>query len=51
MVRVEDVMDELWFQPNGGLVDFLQFMYNTLDWLEGQLNEISEGGTYRTIGQ
>ncbi|KAG9291736.1 hypothetical protein G9A89_012021 [Geosiphon pyriformis] len=42
LITLEDVMEELQFGPNGGLIYCLEFLLNNLDWLEGELGEYDD---------
>jgi len=42
LITLEDVMEELQFGPNGGLIYCLEFLLNNLDWLEEQLGDYSD---------
>ncbi|CAG8578002.1 7471_t:CDS:2 [Paraglomus brasilianum] len=39
LITLEDVMDELHYGPNGGLIYCLEFLLNNIDWLEDELGE------------
>ena len=39
LITLEDVMEELHYGPNGGLIYCLEFLLNNIDWLEDELGE------------
>ncbi|EGG06912.1 uncharacterized protein MELLADRAFT_106395 [Melampsora larici-populina 98AG31] len=42
LISLEDVMEELEFGPNGGLVYCFEYLLNNLDWLQENLNSYDE---------
>ncbi|KAG0147691.1 hypothetical protein CROQUDRAFT_655904 [Cronartium quercuum f. sp. fusiforme G11] len=42
LISLEDVMEELEFGPNGGLVYCFEYLLNNLDWLQENLNTYDE---------
>lgn len=42
LVSLEDVMEELEFGPNGGLVYCFEYLLNNLDWLEDELGQYED---------
>ncbi|RUS17614.1 GPN-loop GTPase [Endogone sp. FLAS-F59071] len=39
LITLEDVMDELQYGPNGGLIYCMEFLLNNIDWLEEKLGD------------
>ncbi|CAG8476197.1 22955_t:CDS:2 [Gigaspora rosea] len=42
LITLEDVMEELQYGPNGGLIYCLEFLLNNIDWLEDELGEYED---------
>ncbi|KAM3579786.1 hypothetical protein VKS41_007867 [Umbelopsis sp. WA50703] len=42
LITLEDVMEELDFGPNGGLIYCLEFLLNNMDWLEEELGDYED---------
>ncbi|CAG8705039.1 17298_t:CDS:2, partial [Racocetra persica] len=42
LITLEDVMEELQYGPNGGLIYCLEFLLNNMDWLEEELGEYED---------
>ncbi|TPX47737.1 hypothetical protein SeLEV6574_g02478 [Synchytrium endobioticum] len=42
LITLEDVMGELKFGPNGGLIYCMEYLMNNLDWFEEELNEYDD---------
>ncbi|CAG8448349.1 11589_t:CDS:2 [Acaulospora colombiana] len=42
LITLEDVMEELQYGPNGGLIYCLEFLLNDMDWLEEELGEYED---------
>lgn len=42
LINLTDVMEELEFGPNGGLVYCFEYLLNNLDWLEDELGEYED---------
>ncbi|KAJ3353449.1 GPN-loop GTPase 3 [Kappamyces sp. JEL0680] len=42
LIGLDDVMDELGFGPNGGLVYAMEYLMENLDWLEEQLGDFED---------
>ncbi|CAG8553506.1 13179_t:CDS:2, partial [Dentiscutata heterogama] len=42
LITLEDVMEELQYGPNGGLIYCLEFLLNNMDWLEDELGEYED---------
>ncbi|KAI8579391.1 hypothetical protein K450DRAFT_241895 [Umbelopsis ramanniana AG] len=42
LITLEDVMEELDYGPNGGLIYCLEFLLNNLDWLEEELGDYED---------
>ncbi|ORY06299.1 hypothetical protein K493DRAFT_333186 [Basidiobolus meristosporus CBS 931.73] len=42
LITLEDVMDELDYGPNGGLIYCLEFLLNNIDWLEEELGDYED---------
>ncbi|KAJ2001847.1 hypothetical protein GGI04_001752 [Coemansia thaxteri] len=42
LITLEDVMDELGYGPNGGLVYCFEFLMENMDWLEEQLGDYED---------
>ncbi|CAG8604204.1 12036_t:CDS:2 [Funneliformis mosseae] len=42
LITLEDVMEELQYGPNGGLIYCLEFLLNNMDWLEEELGEYDD---------
>lgn len=43
LISVEDVMKEMGYGPNGGLVYCMEYLLENIDWLSEQLQEFREG--------
>lgn len=42
LVTLEDVMEELEYGPNGGLVYCMEFLVGNMDWLEDELDDFDD---------
>lgn len=42
LITLEDVMSELHYGPNGGLIYCLEFLLNNMDWLEEELDNFDD---------
>ncbi|KAI8620085.1 GPN-loop GTPase [Chytriomyces sp. MP71] len=42
LITLDDVMEELQYGPNGGLVYCLEYLCNNMDWLEEQISNFEE---------
>ncbi|TPX61731.1 hypothetical protein CcCBS67573_g08906 [Chytriomyces confervae] len=42
LITLEDVVSELQYGPNGGLVYCLEYLCNNMDWLEDQINSFED---------
>jgi GPN-loop GTPase len=42
LVSLEDVMEELEFGPNGGLIYWMEYLLENMDWLHNELTEFAE---------
>ncbi|KAJ1971195.1 hypothetical protein H4R35_005408 [Dimargaris xerosporica] len=42
LITLEDVMEELDFGPNGGLIYCMEFLLNNVDWLEEELGDYDD---------
>ncbi|KAK4685066.1 GPN-loop GTPase, partial [Tremellales sp. Uapishka_1] len=42
LINLEDVMEELEFGPNGGLIYCFEYLLNNLDWLEDELGQFED---------
>ncbi|KAJ1984795.1 hypothetical protein H4R34_000415 [Dimargaris verticillata] len=42
LITLEDVMEELDFGPNGGLIYCMEFLLNNIDWLEEELGDYDD---------
>lgn len=42
LISLEDVMEELEYGPNGGLVYCMEYLLENMDWLQNELSEFAE---------
>lgn len=42
LISLEDVMEELQYGPNGGLIYCMEFLMNNIDWLEDEVGSYTD---------
>ena len=42
LISLEDVMEELDYGPNGGLIYWMEYLLENLDWLHSELTEFAD---------